>query len=97
MISRKILDIIDKYTERFLISFYNKVNIRKVSVFYPVQSEYPEIFSLISSYTALIFESGRTCKVFSLYYDNLSFDIFIFYVQTDRRQLLKASLNLSGL
>jgi hypothetical protein len=51
----------------------------------------------LNRYAALIVESGRICKVFSFYYDNLSFDIFILYVQTDRRQLLKASLNLSEL
>jgi hypothetical protein len=62
-ISRKILDIINTwhdsqkksgYYRRIYRKFRDiilyKVDIQKVSVFYPVQGEYPESFRIINSY-----------------------------------------------
>jgi hypothetical protein len=77
MISRKILDIIliwhdiqkrSGYHRRIYWKFRDiiphGVNIRKVSVFYLVQGEYPESIRIINSYAA----SSRWGRFFKLVY-----------------------------
>ena len=48
MVSSKSQDIIDEYTEIFLISFY-KEYVWKNSFIYSIQGEYPESFRIINS------------------------------------------------
>ena len=47
MLSRKFLDITDKYTESFLILFSNEVDIRKDSLIYSIKVRYLESFRII--------------------------------------------------